>query len=99
MLSVTLSSLKDLAKKTTGLSDFGDERFFSQPVEFMVNTINKNPSLSVLGRLSIKTEVVSALVNRLFLMETLKKDKSILETKFLPPVIIVGLPRTGTTLV
>ncbi len=56
------------------------------------------PPLTPVGRKSRKDEIVRGLKNQLYLQDTIKKDPSILEEKIVRPWIILGLPRTGSTL-
>ncbi len=53
--------------------------------------------LTQFGRRSLTRRAVQALVTRLRLMELRKRQPEIFAGKLLDPIIIVGLPRTGTT--
>ena len=56
--------------------------------------------LSILGRMAIKQEIVGALKNRLQLTQYVSKHPDVLETSLdqFGPLIVLGMPRTGTTL-
>ncbi len=84
------------AKKATGLSDFGDEKFL-EPLAILVDSLEKESRLTTLGRISVRETIGRYLRNRLHIQDHLKKHPEILQEEIRKPLIIVGLPRTGTT--
>ncbi len=84
------------ARQQTGLDDFGDGEFRTGLQRFLAGARDEAP-LSARGTDIIEATVVRFLVNRLRFADDLKRNPGILEEQLAPPVIIMGLPRTGTT--
>ena len=61
-------------------------------------TLERTATLHLLGRLAIRQECLRLLSNRLRIQEDLKRFPLIEQTPIRKPLVIVGLPRTGTTL-
>lgn len=92
---ITLERLKNRAVVDSKETDFGDE-WFENAFETTIALLNDQP-LSSLGR-RIATEGMSRrFVSRLKVKAALKADPSITARPLLPPVFVLGLPRTGTT--
>ena len=96
-VDLTTASLLSRATKDTGLSDFGDESF-RKPFEILVRALNEEAGLNTVGRFMQYERILNSLKNRLRMEEYLKRYPEILEEKLLPPVVIVGMTRTGTTM-
>jgi hypothetical protein len=84
------------ARAESGLDDFGD-RGFEEPLGVLVRAIVATAHLSPVGVLSIHTQLVQLLKNRLLLTDLLRRHPEIHELEVVAPIIIAGLPRTGTT--
>lgn len=84
------------AKRSTGLSDFGDE-WFMEPLHVLVKSINDEARLNTLGNLLQHTRFVSALSTRLRAEQIFKENPDIQETDLGRIILIAGLQRTGTT--
>jgi hypothetical protein len=84
------------ARAESGLDDFGDLDF-EEPLGVLVQAITTNADLSPVGVLSIHTQLVQLLKNRLLLTDLLRRHPEIHEIEVVAPIIIAGLPRTGTT--
>jgi len=80
----------------TGLKDFGSEDF-RERMRVWLQAVAEDSSLRPAARFGIFSSCVRNLKNRLRLEDLLKKHPEILETKIECPIIIVGLPRSGTT--
>lgn len=85
------------ARTEQGLSDFGDESF-REPFEVLVNALETEANLNQVGRFVQHERVLNTLKNRLRLSEYIKLNPEILAEEIIAPVVIVGLPRTGTTM-
>jgi hypothetical protein len=96
---VTLSedSLLAAAQKQSQLSDWGDEHF-RVGLQTLLVTLNGEANLSFMGRSLLRKYLTDRLVNRLQIQSTLTQNPDILEVPIERPLIITGLPRTGTTL-
>jgi hypothetical protein len=91
------SDLLHAARRRAKLDDFGDP-VFAEGLEALLRSATTDARLSVLGRMIFRDQVVSALVNRLRLV-ALRKARPRLDQGRLTvrPLIITGLPRSGTT--
>ncbi len=85
------------AKQQTGLEDCGSADFRAG-LEQLVASMNSEAALSQIGRVAAKASLVDAMAIRLQLVDYVKKHPAILEEKIERPLFIVGLPRTGTTI-
>jgi hypothetical protein len=95
-LSLTPEALLSAAADQTGLSDFGDG-WFREPLDVLVHALNEEAGLSPAGVVSIWSQLVQLLKNRLLVEEAVRRNPEILDVPITAPIIIVGLPRTGTT--
>jgi hypothetical protein len=93
----TVGTLLSIAKRQTGLNDFGDHRFL-EPMAFLLESVEQEAKQNALGRFVFVEHVVQLLRNRLYLELDWKLDPTISLRKIPKPVFITGLPRTGTTL-
>lgn len=84
------------AKLTTGLKDFGEEDFI-EPMEILTSDYRTGANLNRLGRFAAWTYLHRMLSNRLRLNAFYKQQKTS-EQRIDRPIFIVGLPRTGSTL-
>lgn len=94
---LTVESLLTAARDKTGLTDFGDRSFLA-PMTVLVDALVNEANLSVGGVYGQYQRIVDLLVNRLRVEEALKQHPEISAEKIENPVVIVGLPRTGTTM-
>lgn len=90
-------SLLKKASQESGLTDFGDESF-REPFEILVKGLEREANLNQVGRFVQHERVLNTLKNRLRLSEYLRLYPEILDEKIVAPAVIVGLPRTGTTM-
>lgn len=80
-----------------GLTDFGDPSF-RKGLEVLCDSLEREANLSELGRQLLHGKFVELLVNRLRIEQFFKQHPEIDSEQILAPIVIVGLPRTGTTL-
>lgn len=90
-------SIFEQAAAETGLDDFGADPGIFERVRFFVHCLNAEANLSDLGRAGMHTEMVRWLKNRLRLEELYRKNPEINDLEVKRPIVIVGLPRSGTT--
>ena len=95
--SLEARSLIAAARRTTGLYDFVDESF-REPMRRMLDSLENEARLHPIGRVTMRESLVRALVNRLRLEELTVRHPEIAEIPVAAPVFVVGLQRTGTTL-
>jgi hypothetical protein len=84
------------AKAQTGLSDFGADDY-REGMDVFLEALEREADLTLLGRMTAHAYVVKLLAGRLRVEATIARDPSILERPLERPVVIVGLPRTGTS--
>ncbi|SFR90689.1 sulfotransferase family protein [Sphingomonas jatrophae] len=90
-------ALLQAARDRAGLDDFGDT-WFIEPMDAFIASANSEAKLTEAG-IAAQTEViVKGLVSRLRMIEDIKKHPEILDEKVEVAGIILGLPRTGSTI-
>ena len=85
------------ARAVDGLSDFGDDNY-RQPLEKLLWSLEHEAKLNDIGQAVLRQRVVDILSTRLRVQAYLKRYPDILEQQIVEPLVIVGLPRTGTTM-
>src|SRR5947209_16025737 len=80
----------------TGLTDFGPDDY-RERLEVYLAALREIDGLHDSGTVSFHAQVLQLLKNRLLLTDLLARHPEIREIELLPPVVIAGLPRTGTT--
>jgi len=96
-VSLRESSLVRAARRATGLHFLGDESF-REPLRRLLGAIECQARLHPLGRLMVRVVLVRNLANRLRIEALRDRRPEIFDRKVERPVFIVGLQRTGTTL-
>ena len=91
------TSLLAQACRATGLEDFGDDRW-REPFSVLVKALEEEAQLTLMGRLMARNDIILWLSTRLQVTETLKRHPEIQEEKITAPMFIVGLPRSGTSI-
>lgn len=86
-----------LARDRAGLSDFGD-LWFLEPMDQFIAASNREGRLNPGGRAGVVEVVVKGLTSRLRMVEDIKRHPEILDEKVEVAGIILGLPRTGSTI-
>jgi hypothetical protein len=84
------------AIKRTGLTDFGDPHC-RQGLLRLLQAAEQDANLHPLGRYMTNQMITDYLVQRLRMVETRKKEPEIFEKPLLPPLLITGPARSGTT--
>jgi Sulfotransferase family len=94
--SLDLEDLLATASKRTGLSDYGDPGF-REPLGVLLEAFERDANLSALGRIASRGLVLQLLANRLRIEDLFARHPEIEQEEIERPIIIAGLPRTGTT--
>jgi hypothetical protein len=89
--------LRDATGATGGLADFGAEPSFRPALEALCGALEREGRLSEMGRTLLKQKIVGHLASRLRIEDYFKRFPEIAAESVAPPLVIVGLPRTGTT--
>jgi hypothetical protein len=90
------SQLVNGARQYTGLSDLGDSRF-QVALDQLIQSINSESPLPAEGYAAAAERLMRLISNRLRFQADLTVHPEILAEPLLPPLIICGLPRVGST--
>lgn len=91
------ASLMRATVRKTGLVHFGD-RSFAGRMDLLIESVGKDARLHPFGRFMVRKNIERFLTNRLRIEDALKRHPEILEIDMEDPVFVVGLQRTGTTM-
>jgi hypothetical protein len=91
------ASLIAAARRESGLSRFADDSF-RDPLRRLLASLEEEAHLHPLGRMLLRQSLVRALVNLLRLEALCEQHPEIRELPVREPVFVLGLQRTGTTL-
>ena len=97
LLAIDPDRLLAEASSRTGLSDFGDDRFRA-PFRLLCEAYEADARLTPFGRLVARRDALRLLENRLRLQDTWSRHRSILAGPVRAPLFVLGLPRTGTSI-
>ena len=89
--------LQEASARTGGLQDFGDRQFV-EPLTILLRSLEQQAHLTDVGRMIARERVLGHLVNRLLYVRDRAQNPAIAQEKIVRPVFIIGLPRTGTTI-
>ena len=84
------------ARDETGLDDFGSDDY-RERFDLFLRALSEIDGLHGPGVLSFHMQLLQVLKNRLLMEQLLKDHPGIRDIELVPPVVIAGLPRTGTT--
>ena len=91
-------SLLDEAARNTGLADFGPDDIWREGLSVLAEGLDRDSKLTLLGRILCRGDIVNALETRLEIEETYRRDPGIADEPIDGPLFIVGLPRSGTSI-
>lgn len=84
------------ARAATGLDDFGADDF-RERLAVWIEAIDADEGLSPLNRMSLRGMCVRYASTRLRIEDTIRRHPEILSIEIDRPIIVAGLPRSGTT--
>tara|TARA_B100001113_G_scaffold153775_1_gene125786 strand:+ start:2205 stop:3344 length:1140 start_codon:yes stop_codon:yes gene_type:complete len=87
----------DEAKKQTNLDYFGNP-LFMEGFESLVQSINEEAHLNDIGMKAQEHRLIGVLSNLLKIEDAFAQNPEILNEEIHSPIVIVGLPRTGSTM-
>src|SRR5205814_120431 len=87
----------ETAKRRCDLEDFGPGEFL-EPLSRLLESCDREGQLNVIGKMALRSDVVRILCNRLFLTRDRQRYPGIAQQEIRQPLFVVGLPRSGTTL-
>lgn len=97
-ISLELDSIVEAAQENAGgASDFGDLPFIDG-LEQALDSLENEGRLNDIGRYIARDRMIQHTSNRLQYVNDRKKYPEIAKEKIVKPVFIIGMPRTGTTI-
>jgi hypothetical protein len=90
-------ALLERVRKETGLYDFGGDHF-REGLHQLTEALENEARLNLMGRISANVLIRTYLRNRLQLCEYRKQNPDVGEQSIREPLVIAGLPRTGTSI-
>ncbi|MDB5445542.1 MAG: sulfotransferase [Phenylobacterium sp.] len=97
VLELDPGRLKAEAQSRTGFADFGAADH-EEPLQIVCRSLAEEAPLTPEGRAMAAGRMVSALSERLLIEEWVRRHPDIAAEEVAPPLVIAGLPRTGTTM-
>lgn len=94
---ISIPGLMDKAVEIAGTDEWGDLGFIAN-LELLVESCVDTAALNQLGQRVLRSVVVRHLANRLALQAHLAEHPDAISRDLGSPVIVTGVPRTGTTL-
>ncbi len=95
--AVTRDRLIEAATGQTGLEDFG-EPTWQEGLDRYLESVRDTADLNEVGVQAVEGQVVVDLSNRLLIEDWRTSHPTVAEEKIERPIVIVGQPRTGTTI-
>jgi hypothetical protein len=95
-VDLSVDVILQAARDNVGLSDFGAEDFLAR-LEILSQEWSSDEGLSGIGKLTLYNKLVQHATSRLLVEDTLKRHPEIHEQEIAKPLIVAGLPRSGTT--
>ena len=95
-VSLEASEILEQARAAVGLDDFGPQDFHER-LELLCDEWGSDSGLNNLGRLSLCNKLQLFARNRLLIQDLLTRHPEIHEVTINAPIIVAGLPRSGTT--
>lgn len=86
----------DALARSGGATDFGPDGW-QEPLEVLCASLRGEAGLSAFGTVSMHAQLVQMLTNRLLVEQYLQAHPDALERPVERPIVVAGLPRTGTT--
>ncbi|MEO6717150.1 MAG: sulfotransferase [Novosphingobium sp.] len=92
----SVSDYLDKAKAATGLDNFGDPGF-REGLERLIDSAEREARLNDAGRAMFDGQAVMLLMRRLEIEDWYARHPEINEQEIVAPLMVLGLPRTGST--
>lgn len=93
----SVEGVLSVARKQTGLDEFNADSSYYERLSVILESMDEDKDLSDFGRLTNFNILTRIAVNRLRIEDIVAKHPEILEEQIRAPIIIAGLPRSGTT--
>ena len=96
-MTLVAADLLAEAAALTGRDDFGNPQFL-RGFETLTASINNEAALTEAGMAAQRQRILGLLANRLRVQQAFAEHPEILDEPIEAPILIVGLPRTGSTM-
>src|SRR5262245_57791010 len=97
VVSLDERRLLESARRETGRARFADEAF-REPLSLVLRGLEQEGRLTLLGRIAARADIAGLLATRLRLEADRERYPGIAAEVIRRPLFVVGLPRTGSTL-
>jgi hypothetical protein len=94
---LSVAAILDEARRSTGLDDFGEDNFL-EPLRILLDDFAEDAQLHPWGRFLVRRILAGCARNRLLLQDAWRRHPEVLHEDVRRPLYVVGMPRTGTTL-
>lgn len=94
--SDSIEAFHETASKSRGLENFGADDY-SEALRVLCHSLDHDASLTPIGEMAIRAMITGSLEARLLVEEGHRRHPEATNTPIDRPLIIIGLPRTGTT--
>ena len=91
------SILEEASRRARNLTDTGDGQFL-EGLRRLSDSLESEGRLNPLGRMISRERAILSTVNRLNYLEDRRANPEITQEKIVAPVVVVGMPRTGSTI-
>lgn len=95
-IELNRKSIMEEAEGKTGLCDWGPEDFLDR-LDLLCDEWGNDTGLTGLGRLSLRNKLLQHASSRLLIQNQFKRHPEIHDIQIEKPIIVAGLPRSGTT--
>jgi hypothetical protein len=95
-VELSVDAVTAAAIDKVGLEDFGPDDF-RERLALWLSEIDEDPERTAMGRLGIFNDCVRYAANRLLRHDLLERHPEIHDVQIERPIIVIGLPRSGTT--
>lgn len=94
---IDAEALIDKAQRQADFNQWGSPDPYA-PLNLLCNDLEKNAHLHLPGRVATQFDLLRLLTNRLAIEKRIHNQPAIAEEPVISPIFVIGLPRTGTTL-
>jgi len=91
------SILEEASRRARDLTDTGEGQF-TEGLNRLCESLESEGRLNPIGRMIARERAILSTVNRLNYLEDRRANPEISQEKIVAPVVVVGMPRTGSTI-
>ncbi len=91
------SILEEASRRARNLTDTGEDQFM-EGLRRLSESLESEAKLNPIGRMIARERAILSTVNRLNYLEDRRQNPEIASEKIVAPLVVVGMPRTGSTI-